>query len=353
MRSMSSVSYGVTRSRLGKMVDRALDHEVKSKNWPKKRISPSMFPICSVQEYVKQLMQKQYGGVPAKSGTMLNIFARAGSGMHEALQNAMGESGQFFGHWKCTNKECTEYPHTQGYVDDRGRYVKGKHTRVRSTNNKCPCCKKSMAYVEFKILYKNLKGFVDGIVDNLDGTYSLLDFKSTTVTKAGDGTFFVHYHQMQIATYAWILKHRYGLNIIDYTLIYVPRDNPKKFVEKTFKFDDKEGYRAKKFMDIQLDAWDAVLESARTGDPRQAIKHKPCKSQEYYWEVFHGYDACPFVDFCFIPHHLRQALESVKNRIRNDPDLNFMEIVKAPKKHQKGLTGRKQAPKAKIRQFTL
>lgn len=354
MRSMDKVpGYGPVRSRIGKMIDGALDYTIIEKRWPKKWLSPSMFPICSVQEYAKQLYQQVHGGVTGSAGTMLNIFAKAGTGMHESLQNSMGHSGQFYGHWKCVNKKCEQYPRTQSQVVD-GKYIRGKHTRLRSTNNICPSCGDAMAYDEFKVLYKKLKGYVDGIIDNLDGTYSLIDFKSTTVTKAADGSFFVAYHQLQIATYAWVLKKRYGLNIIDYTLIYVPRDNPKKFVEKTFVFDDKEAKRAKNFLMVQMNAWRAVLKSAETHNPKEAIKHKPCASQEFYWNKFHGYDTCPFVDFCFIPSRLTKRLEEIERRIKADPQLTYMEIVTPrAEKHQKGLTNRREKPRTQVKQFSL
>lgn len=344
-------------SRIGKMVDAALDVKIQERRWPKKRVSPSMFPICAIQEYAKLLYQKHNNAVTGESGTLLNIFAKAGTGMHEAVQNALGNSGQMVGHWKCRNEKCPEHAKTKGKMVD-GKYKKGKYTRTRSTNNICPGCQQPMAYAELKVLYKSLKGYVDGLIDNLDGTYSLIDLKSTTIKKAGDGTFFVKYHRFQIATYAYLLKKRYGYNIVDYTLIYVPRDNPKNFVEKTFLFDEAESKRTKDFMMEQINAWDAAVTSAAKSDPLAAMKRKPCKSPEFYWDEFHGYDVCPFVDYCFIQSHLIEFLAKLEQRIMANPDLSYTEIIKTSRKtQQQGLMQDKakksQRPAVIVKQFEL
>lgn len=344
-------------SKIGKMIDAALDVKVEEKRWPKKRVSPSMFPICPIQEYAKLLYQKHNNCMTGESGTLLNIFAKAGTGMHESIQNALGHSGQMVGHWKCVNEKCPEYPKTKS-KEVNGKYVRGKFTRTRSTDNKCPCCGKPMAYSELKVLFKTLKGYVDGLIDNLDGTYSLIDLKSTMISKAADGSFFVKYHRFQIATYAYLLKKKYGYNIVDYTLVYVPRDNPKKFVEKTFVFDEKEAKRAKEFMMNQINAWEDALRAIKKNDPMISFKRKPCSSDQDYWDNFHGYEVCPFVDYCFIESHLVEFLNKLEKRIMADPDLTYMEIIKTGRHtQQQGLVPAKQKksqrPQHIVKRFEL
>lgn len=352
MRQLGSVSpFGREQSAIDKMIDKALDHVEISKGWPKKWISPSMFPICSVREYIKQQYQKKWGGVTQETGVMLEIFAGAGTGMHNAMQKGMAASGQFYGHWKCQNdKECSLGKAAKSSYKD-GKYKKGKYTRLRSTDNICPECKKPMKYEEIKILYKRLKGFVDGIIDNLDGTYSLIDFKSTMIKKAEDGSFFVKYHQLQISAYAYVLTTRYKMKIKDYTLIYMPRDNPKRFVSRTFKYDADAAKIAKNLVNEQLKAWEAVMESAKANDPAKAIKHKPCKSQDYYWNEFHAHEECPFVDFCFIDNRLKARLKEIEERINCNPQLTYAEVVRPQrKKEQQGLkkkTYKKERPRIK------
>ncbi|AQT28701.1 putative exonuclease [Erwinia phage vB_EamM_Yoloswag] len=342
-------------SRIGKMIDAALDHTVKERReYVKKRVSPSMFPICSVQEYAKQLYSKHNRAMTGESGTMLNIFAKAGTGMHESVQNALGFSGQMVGHWKCQNRKCAEHHKTKDVWKDGRRVKKGKYTRTNSTDNMCPNCKQPMAYSELKVLYKSLKGFVDGLIDNLDGTYSIIDLKSTMVSKAQDGSFFVKYHRYQIATYAYILSKRYGYNIVDYTLVYVPRDNPKKFVEKSFVYDEKEARAARDFMMKQINAWDATIKSLRKGDAKYAIKHKPCRSEKYYWDEFHGYDECPFLNYCFIESRLTEFLERLEQTIMANPDMTYAEVVRPQAEPQQGLVKKKFREKTKVvKQFEL
>ncbi len=343
------------KSPVDKMIDAALDRSEITKGWPKKWISPSMFPICSVQEYIKQLYQKKNGGVTQETGIMLEIFAAAGTGMHNAMQKGMALSGQFYGHWKCTNdKECSLAKKAKSsYVD--GKYKRGKYTRLRSTDNICPECKKPMKYEEIKILYKKLKGYVDGIIDNLDGTYSLIDFKSTMITKAEDGSFFVKYHQLQISAYAYVLTTRYKMKIRDYTLIYLPRDNPKRFVSRTFKYDAEAADTARKLVQAQLAAWEAVMSSVKDSDPTKAIKHKPCATQEFYWEQFHGHNECPFVDYCFIDSRLKKRLQEIEERINANPQLTFAEVVKPQRRKEQ--TGFKKKPyrkeRPRIRQISI
>ncbi|WOL24474.1 CRISPR/Cas system associated [Yersinia phage fHe-Yen9-02] len=356
-RSFDSIPPAFKRdlSRIGRLIDAALDVSVQEKRYPKKRVSPSMFPICSVQEYAKQIYQKHRGYMTGSAGTMLNIFAKAGTGMHESVQNALGHSGQMVGHWKCTNRDCPKHALTKDVWANGKRVKRGKFTRTFSTDNMCPSCKKPMAYSELKVLYKTLKGYVDGLIDNLDGTYSLIDLKSTTITKGEDGTFFVKYHRFQIATYAYLLKKRYGFNIVDYTLVYVPRDNPKKFVEKSFRFDDQESKAAFDFMKVQIDAWDAVLDATKKKDPHIAMAKKPCKNEDYYWNEFHGYDTCPFVDHCFIDTRLTEFLEQMEQRILANPEFTYAEVVKPVReKKQQGLMPSKKPQKHKsVKQFQL
>lgn len=344
-------------SRIGRMIDAALDHTVKERReYIKKRVSPSMFPVCSVQEYAKLLYSKHNRAMTGEAGTMLNIFAKAGTGMHESVQNALGASGQMVGHWKCQNRKCEEHHKTKDVWRDGKRVKKGKYTRTRSTNHLCPKCKQPMAYSELKVLYKSLKGFVDGLIDNLDGTYSIIDLKSTTVTKANDGTFFVKYHRFQIATYAYILSARYGYNIRDYTLVYVPRDNPKKFVEKSFVYDAEEAKRARDFMMRQINAWDSSVKSIEKSDPKYAIKHKPCRTEKQYWDEFHSdYNPCPFVNYCFIESRLVDFLAQVERSILANPEFTYTEIVSPQKaSEQTGLVKKKFKEKPKVvKQFEL
>lgn len=357
MRQIQNFTDNRNLSRIGRLVDSALDVTVAEKRYPKKRISPSMFPICSIKEYAARIYEKHNKFLSGSSGTMLNIFAKAGTGMHESLQNALGHTGQMVGHWKCMNRECPEHKKTKDVWENGKRIRKGKYTLKHTTNNICPCCKKPMDYAELKLLYKTLKGYVDGLIDNLDGTYSLIDLKSTTITKATDGTFFVKYHRYQIATYAYILKKRYGYNIVDYTLVYVPRDNPKKFVEKTFKFDVEESKTAYKFMMKQINAWNAVLKSVKEKDPSHAIAKKPCSSPEYYWDKFHSYDVCPFVDHCFIESRIIDFLEEMEKRIMANPELSYAEVVKSnpsARKEQIGLLGKpKRVEKRIVKQLSI
>lgn len=318
-------------TKIERMIDAALDVNVAEQRYPKKRLSPSMFPICSVQEYAKQIFSKERGYMTGSAGTMLNIFAKAGTGMHESVQNALGNSKQLVGHWKCSHRGCEMYERAKDtYVN--GKRKKGKYTRTRSTNNICPKCHKPMAYAELMILYKGLKGYVDGLIDNLDGTYSILDLKSTTVDKAGNDKFFVTYHRFQIMVYAYVMKKRYGYNVVDYTLAYVPRDNPKRFAIKTFKFDSKESKKAWKFLKMQLDAWASVMKSKETGEAAHAIEHKPCKTEDQYWQEFHAYDTCPFLNSCFIDSELTLRLQDLETKIKANPNLTYTEILDLRKK---------------------
>lgn len=327
-RGFNDVNKGVQRSRIGKMIDASLDVVKQERRWPKKKLSPSMFPICSIQEYAKQRFQNIRGYISGQSGAMLSIFAGSGTNMHSTVQDALGNSGQLVGHWDCSNRDCKEHAKTKSVYENGKKVKAGKHTRYRSTDNMCPTCGKPMAYAELKILFKGLKGYVDGLIDNLDGTYSLLDLKSTTVAKAESGAFFVTYHQLQIMTYAYVLRKRYGYKIVDYTLVYVPRDNPKKFVERTFIFDAAESKRAYTFMMTQINAWSAVMLSVKEDDAKHAIEHKPCKSEKFYWDEFHGYDVCPFVDVCFLESHLYSKLKELDERIKANPEWTYAEIVK-------------------------
>lgn len=317
-----------TRSQIDKLVDSALDVSVKSKSPKKTKLSPSMFPICSVKWFMQLYHQERRGFLDAQSSTMLNIFADSGIAAHKHLQNALGYSGQMHGNWVCVNRECSEYPKTKSVYDDKGkRTYKGRATRYRSENNICPTCKSIMEYKELLVLYRGVKGYVDAVIKNPDGTYSLLDIKSATVDKAINDKALNSYQKLQILAYAYILKKRYGYNIVDYTLTYIPRDNPKKFKSYTFAFDSDAAREAKSIIRRELKKWRVAVDGAKTKKLGLVEKYKPCKSEDQYWSEVHTYVKCPILGVCFSSAELYSKLKQFMVLSDANPDLSLGEII--------------------------
>lgn len=313
---------------VGRLIDSALDHVSAETGPVKKWLSPSMFPICPIVWFTKLVHQKNRGKSDTKASTLLNIFAASGIGAHKNIQDALGHSGQMHGNWVCVNRDCSKAKEAKSVYDENGKRIKkGRPTRTRSENNVCPECGSFLEYKELLILYKGIKGYVDAMIKNPDGTYSLVDLKSTTVDKAMNDRAFVAYQRKQILAYAYVLKRRYGYNIRDYTLVYLPRDNPKKFVSVEFALDAKEMRRGKKLLNGELRKWGAALEAVKTGKFSSIISEKPCKTEDQYWNEFHSYDKCPFVECCFSGSHLNARLIRFVEESAANKDMTYDVLV--------------------------
>ena len=329
-------------SQVDRLVDAALDVERHSKGPKKKKLSPSMFPICPIKWFTYLFHQETRGYTESKATALLNIFADAGKAQHKHIQDALGHSGMMHGNWVCVNPECECAKAAKSVYDASGkRTKKGKATRTRSENNICPKCGSIMDYKELLILYKGLKGYVDAVIKNPDGTYSLVDLKSTTVDKATNDRAFVAYQRLQIAAYAYVLKRRYGYDIVDYTLVYVPRDNPKKFVSVKFPFNAKEAKKAKRLIDGEVAKWSAAKKAVTTGDVFKIESLKPCKTEDQYWSEVHTYTQCPFTGCCFSSAQLHSKLKQFMQLSKASPHLSLdgvlSEVLSSKSKRQTGL----------------
>lgn len=255
---------------------------------------PSAFPICSILTYVKLIKGCSSGYWEREKSFAGDFFTSIGTQAHSVTQYHIGDSGQIWGNWKCINPQCAK--------------SNDKITRTKTTNNKCPACQTSMEYVEIEIKYKGLTGHIDCIIYLGNNMYWVGDYKTTTKYKLDSGKLPEKQHLLQIPAYVWVLRTKYKMNVVGFSLLYLSRDNPFKFIEKPFKWNDKWQHDIGKMIKRQRQAYQAALTSLFNQDHKQAVEHKLCSSREYYDKHVNYYTPCPLLDVCFSPKRLRKEL---------------------------------------------
>lgn len=261
------------------------------------RRTPSLrvsgFPFCGLQTLINRQDTEQHThdmGMP--------YYTSVGTAAHLVFQRYFGNKGSIFGNWKCYS--C-------------------KNVLRLSTIKLCPICGNEMEYEELEVAYgKHLTGHVDGIFQASDGSYWILDYKTTsskalrTHKKEGDLLPYgknVH----QIMAYCALIEHQYGMKISGWFLLYIVRDDPKQSAcfGDSISRDVKEN-----ILDI-CDLYNRQMTAIQKFEATQSkkavtflIETKPCPDREYYLEHMKGMKDCPLLSVCFTDR-LQEAVEDV------------------------------------------
>lgn len=273
---------------------------------------PSAFPQCSVLLWIKMVKGASLGYWETDKSFAGDFFTSIGTQAHTVTQYHIGDSGKIWGNWKCINPKCSLAHAAKDVYDKEGNVLTtGKLTRKHTTRNRCPECKDSMEYVEIEISYKGLKGHIDCIIYLGNGQYWVGDYKTTTKYKLTSGKLPEKSHLMQIPTYVWVLRNKYKMNVVGFSLLYLSRDNPFNFVEKHFTWNDEWEIKTKKLINSQRLAFVAALHSLKTKNFTHAIENKLCCSESYYHKNVSFYTECPMLKVCFQRKKLEQMLQLI------------------------------------------
>lgn len=263
---------------------------------PKLRVSG--FPFCGLQTAYKKIA----GIKETKHDAGMPFYTSVGTAAHLVFQRYLGQKGQVWGDWKCYNKECN-------------------HIVRFSLKTRCPQCKSEMEYEEFEVkAFKHLSGHIDGVYQADDGTYWIIDYKTSSVKtirlhrKQGD-VFPYSKNKAQIMTYCALIEKKYGIKISGWSLLYVARDDPF-MVEVCSDFvTDKAKRSIIKKCKLYDDQWSAILELTKPGSLDFLVDTKPCRTYDFYLEHFKGFKGCPLEAVCFtkrLPSFVHEALEDYK-----------------------------------------
>lgn len=323
--------------------------------------SPSSFPSCSIINYMKHVQGNALGYYPGELECSMEYYTRVGDVLHEVSQWFMGETGVQYGHWKCMNPKCKYGKAAQNVVAADGTIIKeGKLTRKHTTKNTCPKCKKPMFHIEVEIrwgLKKNkghklkdkpedkyhFRGFVDGIwkiPKELGGGYWIIDYKTTSMKKMERNEYPERKHLYQLPVYAHILKKKYGLDVKGFSLIYVPRDNPRNFYEYREEWNKDWEKWSEKVIKENVGRQVAIDKDLKLKTYENIIKTKPCATErDFEKKMSNGFDECPMIDVCFNRQMLIKSLDRWHKICKKDPPKGvFKESIKVLKHSQyKGL----------------
>lgn len=275
------------------------------------QLRPSSFPLCSILVWRKFVRGASLGRFEETESFGSHFFTKVGTIAHENIQYWMGMNGKMYGHWRCINPTCEEYPKTLTLHDKRGNVIReGKNTVENTTNNICPCCGEPMEYIELEIVYRGIKGHVDGVIVMPNGKVWIIDYKTTTKTKLDSNKLPERSHLKQLPAYCYILKKRYKMDVAGFSLLYKTRDNPYKFYDYAEPWTKKWDLKAKALLRGEAKRYKAALGDFIAKDIDSIIATKPCDSIDYYKNDMSPYAECPLAasGSCFNKKELRREL---------------------------------------------
>ena len=297
------------------LYEQAINRDIDSTAGRPPELRPSAFPLCPILVWMK-LTQGAKRGYWGESGSFQSkYFSTVGTDFHSMIQYFIGMSGKIYGNWMCINNECKKGRAAVTLYNERGEVIRsGKITAYNTTDNECPCCGEAMQYEEIEVRYKGIKGHIDCIIDLGDGKYWVGDYKTSSNWGLDNKILPMNSHLKQIPAYVYILRKKYKLNVVGFSLLYVTRDNPWRFKETPFEWNHEWTEYASDMLRGEKRKYKAALHTFVDGDLDRIIEHKPCKSEAFYHKEISYYNECPLLGICFEKRKLRAALEKHKAR---------------------------------------
>jgi predicted nucleic-acid-binding Zn-ribbon protein len=284
----------------GQMYESALKHTHEHPGrWPEYR--PSAFPICGILVFQRLLEGSSTGQFTAESNGAGSLFCNMGTAAHQALQFHMGFSRRLFGDWQCLHPFCEEHKLA----------LTGNLTRRNSTNNYCPKCMNPMHYVEKEIRLNGLRGHIDGLIRLADGTFWVLDFKTTTRNILENSKLPKKAHLLQLVSYCYVLAEKYKLKIAGFSVLYLTRDNPFNYKECSYDWSSKWYAFGKTTVETERQKYLDGLQGFVHLDTTEIIANKQCVSRAFYDKEIAYYNECPLVGVCFNRNTLSNKLSEI------------------------------------------
>ena len=171
----------------------------------------SQLPFCPTSLVLEYKLKGLFRGMDL----MGSYFTSVGTAVHEVMQRYLCLSGRFLADYVC--HECGTVHH-----------LSTKHE----------CCGFDTHYHEVQIDFLGIKGHIDGIFQDRNGDWWILDFKTCSVSgaakkKTSPGVGYIE----QVESYAYLLYRQYGIQVKGTMLVFLPRDNPRSPVVWTQPVD--------------------------------------------------------------------------------------------------------------------
>jgi len=192
----------------------------------------SDFPYCGKEHF----LIKKYGDTITDSWNFYSEFyTTQGVAIHKVVQNYLGLAGLLYGHWEC--EKCKYTVHF------------GVGPQM------CPSCDVPMHYKELEISRDlfGMSGFVDGVIPISKSVLEIKTKSASLLDKMKEAVFIEW--ACQASSYVSALNEQYGMDLNKVTMLYISRDNPRKY--KVFEYDAitnmlEEQIKAKKEGDLLI-----------------------------------------------------------------------------------------------------
>lgn len=296
-------------SHVGKMYAQVMDSQIFTPNGRGPEYRPSSFPICPVLVHMQFIKAARDGYYESNMFAGGGYFTTVGTAAHENIQYYFGETKKTFGDWKCRNNKCQKHNDARDLYDEFGKiYRPGILTAKNTTDNLCPSCGVACEYVEKCINYNGLKGHIDCIYEMPDGSYWVMDYKTSTKGQIKGNKLPKREHLMQVPTYCYVLEKKYGMKISGFSLLYLSRDNPYEYREYAERWGPRRRDEIKLLIKSQKKIYRAAVNSFIQNKPEIAMKCKPCQVPDDYERLMPAYEACPMEKVCFNKRDLKDNM---------------------------------------------
>lgn len=178
-------------------------------------IRASQLPFCPLN-YV---LSAARGGPHMIMGYHMAYFTSVGTTVHEVMQRFHGKSGKFLADWQCP--KCKEW---------------------RRMSHRPMCCGVLGDYHEIIIKLPWVVGHIDGVYQDRDGSYWIVDYKTTSTAQIANGKADNpgRAYTEQVEAYAWAMGEQYNIRIKGVSLMFIIRDNPTTPHIWAKELDDKD-----------------------------------------------------------------------------------------------------------------
>lgn len=296
-------------SHMGRVYAEVMESVIYTPNGRGPEYRPSSFPICPILVHMQFMKAAVDGFYESNMHAGGGYFTTVGTAAHENIQYYMGTTGKVYGHWKCRNNKCQKHHDARDLYDEKGKIIRpGILTRQHTTKNTCPSCKVAMEYVEICIDYNGLKGHIDCIYKMPDGSYWVLDYKTSTKGLIKGNKLPKREHLMQVPTYCYVLEKKYKMKISGFSLLYLSRDNPFEFREYAEQWGPRRRDEIRDLIKNQKKIYRAAVNSFIQDKPELAMKCKPCQVPDDYERLMPAYEDCPMEKVCFSKKLLKEVM---------------------------------------------
>ncbi len=304
------------KSKLGLKYEAMLSDKQDSVQ-PAPELRPSSMPLCSILVLEKWIQHKQ--GLPRELEWTQDFYCDVGTTLHSICEKWMGRRGNLFGNWKCVSETCK---------------LRNKPTNTPSSKSKCPECGSIRHYVELEVKYKGITGHIDVVVETRDG-YIIGDYKTSSLKNIGrpakpgqpevkPSPYLVNKKYVaQVMTYAYIFRRLYKKRVLQASLLFVARDDPKVFREVSLPWTRDNSERVKLFLAQQTESFLAAKKSIETGDPKWVYEARMCQhttktDQDYYKKSVKPFffRDCPWYKTCIVGVNITKCKVMVEGRFK-------------------------------------